>query len=110
LFEINSKLSMHDNKLAIVFKGLGNARKIIGVVKRDYGGKGSWKNYIPFYYLFFDHYLKEFMVDGKKFVIEPDGHTYMDGLAFWTDQDNEVLFYKIVETLKEKVNLTVEKE
>lgn len=105
---IKAKISHADSKVAICFENLKAARKAANVLRQDLGAKSTWRNWVSFYLPLFDDYLKVYKINEKEFVLEPDGFTYMDGVALWTDAQNEALFNEVVQTLKSKLPLVLE--
>ena len=102
------QISREDSKIALCFKDFFLVRKIIAILKKKFNAKSTLKNYLMFYLPLFDDYLKVYKIEGKSYIFEPDGFSYSDGFAFWTELENEKKFLEILDVLKEKLDLVIE--
>lgn len=106
--QLKAKISYADSKLAICFENPKAIKKVVKILKNKFNVRSSWKNYAFFYLALFDDFVKIYQINKTEFIIEPDGFTYMDGFALWTDVKNELVFYQVLESLKENLNLVLE--
>lgn len=104
------KLSHADSKIALCFNDFFLVHKMVRVLKKKFDARNTWRNYLMFYLPLFDDFLKIYKIEGKLYFFEPNGFSYSDGLAFWTDLENEEKFMKIIDVFKEKLGIIVERE
>lgn len=76
-----------------------NFARIRKTLKEKFKAKSYWRNFLLFYLPLFDDFVRAYFIDGKMFIIEPDGFTFMDGLCIHTNIENELVFRKIAEEI-----------
>lgn len=96
------KVDKQENQLSINFMKFRDLRQALKILKTNFNVSSSWKNWFSFYLLFFDDYFKAYKIEEADFFVQPDGFTWMEGLALATKKSNEATFDKVVATLEEK--------
>ncbi len=96
-----------DSQIALTFQDIRQIKNILRALRKNFKVKNDWRNFILFYLPLFDDYVKVYNINGVRCIFEPDGFSYADGMSFWTDRVNEKLFYQIVSSLKEELELSL---
>ena len=99
--KIEIVIDEQDDHIAIIFSSFRDLKKAFQQIRSNFKVKSSWKNWISFYLIFFDDYFKCYKIDNCEFIVEPDGHNWMEGLALVTQKSNMDTFNRIISTLED---------